>query len=81
MPVYEYKCNDCGKKYEIFHKSTTNLGDIECPNCNSRNYKKLLSSFSASSESNSYDSSAGCTDGSCGLPSYGGCSTGTCGLN
>ncbi|MGK9476878.1 FmdB family zinc ribbon protein [Melioribacter sp. OK-6-Me] len=81
MPVYEYKCNDCGKKYEIYHKSINKLSDIECPSCKSRNYKKLLSSFSTSNESDSYETSTGCADGSCNLPAYGGCSTGSCGLN
>ncbi len=81
MPLFEYKCADCNTKYEVLHKSATNLSDVSCPNCNSKNAKKLLSTFSASvSDSSSSSYSGGCENGSCGLPS-GGCASGMCGLN
>jgi putative FmdB family regulatory protein len=81
MPLFEYKCNDCNTKYEVLHKSISNPSDVICPNCNSLNAKKLLSTFSASiSDSLGSSDSNGCTDGSCGLPS-GGCASGMCGLN
>jgi putative FmdB family regulatory protein len=81
MPLFEYKCEDCNTKYEVLHKSSTNLSEVTCPNCNSTKSKKLLSTFSASlneSSGSNYDSA--CESGSCGLPS-GGCSSGLCGLN
>ena len=81
MPIFEYKCNDCNTKYEVLHKSSINLSDVFCPNCNSANSKKLLSTFSASvndSSGSPYNDS--CNNGSCGLPA-GGCSSGICGLN
>jgi putative FmdB family regulatory protein len=81
MPLFEYKCNDCNTKYEVLHKSNTNLSEVTCPNCSSINSKKLLSTFSASigdSSNSSYTDS--CANGSCGLPS-GGCASGMCGLN
>ncbi|MBA4407044.1 hypothetical protein C0389_07210 [bacterium] len=81
MPIFEYKCNDCNKKFEVLHKSSTNLEEVICPECQSKNHKKLLSSFSASIGS-SYDSGSRCSDGSCGVPSFGGgCANGMCGLN
>lgn len=82
MPIFEYKCNDCNKKFEVLHKSSANLEEVICPDCQSKNHKKLLSSFSASTGSSSFDSGPSCGDGSCGTPSYGGsCSNGMCGLN
>lgn len=82
MPIFEYKCNDCGRKFDILHKSSSNLQEVVCPDCQSTNSKKLLSSFSASVNSGSnYSTGAPCSDGSCGIPSYGGCSSGMCGLN
>jgi putative FmdB family regulatory protein len=80
MPIFEYKCNDCNKKFEVLHKSSANLEEVVCPDCQSKNYKKLLSSFSASTGSSSYESGQSCQDGSCGMP-YGGCANGMCGLN
>ena len=79
MPIYEYKCEECGTKHDFLHKSTTNLGEVTCPECNSKKNKKLFSSFSASMGSSKDYSS--CSDGSCGIPSAGSCSTGMCGLN
>lgn len=80
MPVFEYKCKDCGTKYEILHKSGSNLEEVFCPNCKSTEYKKLLSSFSPSMGSSSSHSHGGCESGACGLPE-GGCASGMCGLN
>ncbi|MFH1195780.1 MAG: zinc ribbon domain-containing protein [bacterium] len=81
MPVFEYKCNDCGKKFDILHKSSANLSEVICPACQSKNSKKLLSSFSASTSSAGFDGGSSCSDGSCSVPSYGGCANGMCGLN
>jgi putative FmdB family regulatory protein len=82
MPIFEYKCNDCGKKFDVLHKSTTHLEEVNCPDCQSKNYKKLLSSFSASvGNSSGFTGAPSCSDGSCGIPSYGGCASGACGLN
>ncbi|MHB9039824.1 MAG: FmdB family zinc ribbon protein [Melioribacteraceae bacterium] len=81
MPVFEYKCNDCNKKFDVLHKSSANLEEVICPACQSKNHKKLLSSFSASTGSSSFDGGSSCSDGSCGVPSYGGCANGMCGLN
>lgn len=80
MPVFEYKCRDCGTVYDVLHKSNTNKEDVVCPKCSSKKQDKLISSFSSSIKSSS--GSGGCEGGSCGLPSYGGgCSNGMCGLN
>jgi putative regulatory protein, FmdB family len=78
MPVFEYQCNDCNKKYEVYHKSVNKTEEVNCPVCNSGNSKKLLSSFSASV---SQSHSESCNGGSCGIQQSGGCSSGMCGLN
>jgi putative FmdB family regulatory protein len=81
MPIFEYKCNECGTKFDFLHKSANNIEDVQCPNCKSADNKKLLSTFSSSMGSSS-TSALGCADGSCSIPaSTGGCSTGMCGLN
>lgn len=72
MPIFEYKCKDCGHKYDIFHKSSSNPEEVVCPECESKNSKKLLSSFSSSmngssSSGNSFPSGGGCANGMCGL--------------
>lgn len=79
MPVFEYQCKDCNNKYDVYHKSSTNLSEIVCPSCGSEEHKKLFSAFSASVSSLAAPS---CESGSCGIPApTGGCASGMCGLN
>ncbi len=42
MPIYEYRCLDCGKISEILLRNPGSE-DIECPMCGSENLEKLLS--------------------------------------
>ena len=82
MPVFEYRCQACNEKFEVLHKSSVNIEEVTCPECNSSKSKKLLSSFSASMSSGGFEGGSSCSDGSCGVPSYGGgCANGMCGLN
>ena len=42
MPIYDYKCQDCGKVSELFLRSADSE-DIKCPDCGSKNLEKLIS--------------------------------------
>ncbi len=42
MPIYEYKCNQCGEESEILHKSM-NIEKVECPQCQSEEMERLIS--------------------------------------
>ncbi len=46
MPLFEYECKKCGKKFEklIF---SSDKNPIKCPKCGSEETKKLLSLFSS----------------------------------
>lgn len=81
MPIFEYKCSDCNTKFEILHKSTSNLEEVVCPKCGSKEYKKLLSAFSASVSKDFSYNAPSCASGACGMAEGGGCSSGMCGLN
>lgn len=78
MPIYEYVCSNCNKKFEFFHKSINNEDKVYCPQCNSSEIKKVFSKFATtggdSSSFNSFQSS-------CDTPSSCGCSSGMCNLN
>lgn len=78
MPVYDYRCDDCGKTYDVYHKVREVAEDVLCPSCGSKNHKKLMSVTQMSMGS---DSGSGCSDGSCGPYTGGGCAGGMCGLN
>ncbi|MDB5078026.1 MAG: zinc ribbon protein [Chloroflexi bacterium] len=47
MPVYEYRCNDCNRKFELFvpHRMTTD--GVVCRDCHSPKVQKLVSSFAS----------------------------------
>ena len=61
MPLYEYKCTDCGHKFEELIKNTSQK--INCPVCKSEKVEKAFSVFAASTSSGS---SSSCGGGGCG---------------
>ena len=40
MPIYEFECGDCSRRFEKLAKVQEK---IYCPHCNSDNLKKLIS--------------------------------------
>ena len=74
MPMFEYKCKDCGKQFEAYLKNRQETVTCEC---GSHNLEKLLSSFAVADGGSS---GSACSDGSCSLPSSP-CSSGMCGLS
>lgn len=42
MPIFEYKCSDCEKIFEIIHLPGKD-SDLKCRVCGSTNLKKLIS--------------------------------------
>ncbi len=69
MPIYRYKCSDCGEEFDFLHKSPGASEEVVCPKCGSKKAEKLLSSFSVSGGDSS-SSGPSCSTGSC--------PTGTC---
>lgn len=45
MPVYEFRCLDCGKKFSDLVGMTADTSDSKCPNCGSQRNTKLVSRF------------------------------------
>ncbi len=43
MPIYEYKCSDCGAVFEILTTSEHRDNEVRCEKCNSASVVKLLS--------------------------------------
>jgi putative FmdB family regulatory protein len=48
MPIYEYRCTDCHRKFEQIVLRGKALDDTSCPRCGSRMVERLVSSFSLS---------------------------------
>jgi putative FmdB family regulatory protein len=67
MPIYEFKCNACQKRFE----SLVRLGkeaEVVCEFCGSREVRKLLSAFGIGGGSSRIKASSGCSS----------CAGGTC---
>lgn len=48
MPMYDYKCLDCGKESLIVVTlKEHDRGDVQCPACGSKKLQQLFTSFIA----------------------------------
>jgi putative FmdB family regulatory protein len=76
MPLFEYICRDCQRRFEQF---VTGDRQPSCPACQGRSLEKQLSTFAVSPSSSASRESAapmgGC--GTCGDPR----GPGACGMN
>jgi len=43
MPIYEYKCQECGKVSEFFIRSVSGGETLTCASCGSHNLERVLS--------------------------------------
>ncbi|MCK5505222.1 MAG: zinc ribbon domain-containing protein [Thermodesulfovibrionia bacterium] len=57
MPVYEYKCLKCNKIFSLLQSLSPVDNNTECPRCSSKEVKKIFSSFSCRSGSETKSSS------------------------
>jgi len=47
MPMYEYRCQKCGKQYEMLRRMQDADCELECPDCRSHHVERLVSTFAA----------------------------------
>jgi putative FmdB family regulatory protein len=76
MPVYEYQCSDCTKKFELFVPQRMNTAGVVCRNCHSTEVRKLVSSFASigGDAEQTFNASSSSGGGCCG--GAGGCACG-----
>ncbi len=43
MPIYEYRCADCGRKASIFFRSFSAVSEPACPHCGGLRLTRLMS--------------------------------------
>ena len=75
MPIYEYRCEDCGTKFEKLVRRSAEASETECPKCGQMYLKPESSTFAANA--NGAPKSAdmpSCPSGQCSNP-------GMCGMN
>jgi putative FmdB family regulatory protein len=45
MPIYEFRCRNCKKVFEVLFRSRDEKLKVSCPGCRSEKTEKLLSVF------------------------------------
>ncbi|NUO19875.1 zinc ribbon domain-containing protein [bacterium] len=67
MPLYEYKCDGCGKVIEILQSNTQTLTEGFCPTCNAVKPLSKLFSLTAAPQGHGSQGFVGASAGhSCG---------------
>jgi putative FmdB family regulatory protein len=73
MPIYEYRCQDCGNQFEKLVRR--DAAQPECPSCGHDNLAQVLSTFAAHAGGSSKSADMPvCPSGRCSNP-------GMCGMN
>ena len=62
MPLYEYRCNGCGKAFEQLRRMSEADSNVVCPKCESKKVKRQFSTFAAVGS----QQEAGCAKPGCG---------------
>ena len=60
MPIYEYRCKECGEQFEKLVRLSASTSEIECPKCGQQKAEKLISTFCARMSSTTLASASAC---------------------
>ena len=71
MPIFEYRCRECGAKFEKIQAASAT--DVICRSCNSPEVEKLLSAFAVGGATRSEVSPAESPCQTCGARERGLC--------
>lgn len=68
MPIYEYRCEDCGTRFEKLVRSSDTDGP-RCPSCGTAHLEQELSTFAAHANGRPAQAMpGGCPAGMCRTP-------------
>jgi putative FmdB family regulatory protein len=60
MPIYTYKCKDCGEEFDLLVGVTSDSEKLICKECGSENLKRIYSAFEVGKNASS--NSSACVD-------------------
>ncbi len=76
MPIYEYKCESCGTRFEKLVRRSVEADEFGCPSCGGKHLNQEFSTFAARANAGNGGpaEAPSCPSGMCGNP-------GMCGRN
>jgi len=76
MPIFEYKCQGCGTKFEKLVRRSEDAAELGCPSCGQKHLTQELSIFAAHANNapKTCEEPPMCPRGGC-------CNPGMCGMN
>jgi putative FmdB family regulatory protein len=66
MPLYEYRCQSCQKRFEVLQRIGEDATGLECPKCGEAKLEKLFSTFASTMSGSSDSAPAACERPGCG---------------
>jgi putative FmdB family regulatory protein len=63
MPLYEYRCDKCGRSFELLVRSASQQNEPKCPHCGSPRVTKAISLFGVGGGGGGSALSASCGPG------------------
>jgi putative FmdB family regulatory protein len=81
MPLYEYRCRDCGHRFEILQRLGEGAAGLICPHCTADALDKQFSTFAPLAAAGANPGNIGDAGGdfSCGAGTC--CGGGACGMD
>jgi putative FmdB family regulatory protein len=70
MPIFEYRCDDCGNKFEKLVRASAREAAAECPSCGRDHVTTQVSSFAARTHGMAQESAPSCASGMCASPEW-----------
>lgn len=63
MPLYEYRCPQCGHRFEILQRMGEGAEGLTCPRCGAGKVEKQFSTFASSTGGGQAATGGGCGPG------------------
>lgn len=63
MPMYEYRCKECGHQYEQLRRMSEADKDLTCPRCASKIVERRISACAVGGSGSSARGGGGCMPG------------------
>jgi putative FmdB family regulatory protein len=61
VPLYEYRCSNCGSRFEVLRRMGQGKEGLSCPQCGREDVEKQFSTFAGASAASAGSSAGACS--------------------